>query len=347
MNLTFNPVPGQIYDVIWRMNFEFNLDRQLNQYLVDFRPAMRKKVIELLARFPSVPEEISVFFHLSSGLLSFISQQYFIEDYRCLKPNFGIESFIDDLINTRQVQNQLFRFYLGDHCPRIEEESMASLFAVQKMVMEQDFPPHIKNHLCLFAVSPQRYMDAIITCIRQTYDVVLQMHAENQELINEVGHRFCTDPQAQRVLIDLFKISSAQLEPMQEYSVVLLPTLHCHYICATLIKGQFILGPESIDYRCQFVKSLREPDIMEVCRTLGDDTRMKIFKMLCQNHEMSTGEIAMGVGMTMNAVFYHLNMMYNCGLLLSRGDKKRVYYSVDQKFFERYVEAMKRAVPPV
>ncbi len=74
----------------------------------------------------------------------------------------------------------------------------------------------------------------------------------------------------------------------------------------------------------------KEP-LVEQLNALGQDTRMGIVRALCEEGELSFGDIAARVQL-FQGLYYHLKMLKETGILKTRKvDSKRVVYYVSVK----------------
>ncbi|HQU07678.1 MAG: hypothetical protein B7X04_01870 [Parcubacteria group bacterium 21-54-25] len=64
----------------------------------------------------------------------------------------------------------------------------------------------------------------------------------------------------------------------------------------------------------------------EEFRVVGDPTRLKICYLLCRHSELSVGEIASAVGVSVSAVSHTLTKLKQAGLVEDRRDFRHVYY---------------------
>ncbi|MCH7492953.1 winged helix-turn-helix transcriptional regulator [Patescibacteria group bacterium] len=81
-------------------------------------------------------------------------------------------------------------------------------------------------------------------------------------------------------------------------------------------------------------QELRNAKAIESCAVefgvIGDPTRLKICYLLCQHKELSVGDIAEIVGVSISAVSRTLKKLQQTGLVNRRRDYKTVYYSMSK-----------------
>ena len=80
------------------------------------------------------------------------------------------------------------------------------------------------------------------------------------------------------------------------------------------------------------VKSL-DPDtaqqLADLCKTLGDPTRIKILSLLTKTEEMRVYDIADSLTMGQSAISHQLRVLRSARLVKFRRDGKEVLYSID------------------
>jgi DNA-binding transcriptional ArsR family regulator len=77
-----------------------------------------------------------------------------------------------------------------------------------------------------------------------------------------------------------------------------------------------------------------EFDCVEFCKTMADDTRQRILRMLMEE-ERSVGEIVAAFDMSQPTISHHLNILKRFGLVRRRKEGKQVFYAVNH---DRVVE---------
>jgi ArsR family transcriptional regulator len=79
-------------------------------------------------------------------------------------------------------------------------------------------------------------------------------------------------------------------------------------------------------------QELKNTKAIESCAVefgvIGDPTRLKVCYLLCRHRELSVGEIADIIGVSISAVSRTLKKLRQGGMVSRRRDYKTVYYSV-------------------
>lgn len=72
---------------------------------------------------------------------------------------------------------------------------------------------------------------------------------------------------------------------------------------------------------------------------VGDPTRLKICYLLCNHPKLSVTDIADAVGVSVSAVSHSLKKLKALKFVKSRRDFRTIYYSWDDKSFEKILKS--------
>lgn len=87
---------------------------------------------------------------------------------------------------------------------------------------------------------------------------------------------------------------------------------------------------------CEDKKSMADlAKTVEFLKVIGEDNRLKILCLLKQG-EICVCEIWQHLHLSQNLVSHHLKVLTDFGLLLSKKDGLRVYYSLNKKTINEY-----------
>jgi len=76
----------------------------------------------------------------------------------------------------------------------------------------------------------------------------------------------------------------------------------------------------------------------------GDPTRLKICYLLCRHKELSVGEIADVLGVSISAVSHALTRLKSLEMVSSRRSRKQVFYALAKNTFVALLRKSLRAV---
>ena len=94
-------------------------------------------------------------------------------------------------------------------------------------------------------------------------------------------------------------------------------------------KQEIISGSQHTDFRM----------VCELFRQLSDETRIRIFWILCHREEC-VQEIAALMEMSSAAISHHLRRLRACALIISRREGKEVYYRAADTKEARFLHQM-------
>lgn len=69
-------------------------------------------------------------------------------------------------------------------------------------------------------------------------------------------------------------------------------------------------------------------DVIDVCKALSDETRLRILKIL-ENEELCARDIVAALDQSQPRVSFHLKMLRNTGLIMDRKQGKWMHYHIN------------------
>lgn len=94
--------------------------------------------------------------------------------------------------------------------------------------------------------------------------------------------------------------------------------------------------------RKKLQNELRNRKALEQCahefNMVGDETRLKICYLLCKHKELSVGEIADLVGVSISAVSHTLAKLQRAHIVSKRREFRTVYYTLTKSPFTHYLK---------
>jgi ArsR family transcriptional regulator, arsenate/arsenite/antimonite-responsive transcriptional repressor len=85
---------------------------------------------------------------------------------------------------------------------------------------------------------------------------------------------------------------------------------------------------------------------VELCRCLGDETRLQLVLMLRAQQERCVCELVEALALPQPTVSRHLAKLRDCGLLLDRRDSQWIYYRLSDRLPEWVVEVIDALMVP-
>jgi DNA-binding transcriptional ArsR family regulator len=349
MAITFNPVPGKLFDLI-----------QVIKYGVNNDSYDRIVALSGIAPDPSVIEAAQYVWRESDtstpGAVLFFTKRHCPE---CFMSNHyfkqlaafpSVDALIGDFaaIDRRQLKTLVLSFLDRDnkgaaYYNRIIEDP-AALYA---FVEELDCPPVLKWELIALVNNPDPLIKTVCGLMTEVAERLGDVYRKNAKELENFKQRFETkiklEPDALRnefsvierrfsVEIDENVVCSCSF--MNETTLTMLK--QPDILCVILgVNYQKVLGTHYID---------NDPiNLDATLKALSDTARLKILQMLAIG-DMYVAEIAQAIDKGMSTTSYHLDMLHYAGLVTSRTEGKRTYYMLDRENFQKRLELLQHFV---
>ncbi|MEW5784855.1 MAG: metalloregulator ArsR/SmtB family transcription factor [Bacillota bacterium] len=83
--------------------------------------------------------------------------------------------------------------------------------------------------------------------------------------------------------------------------------------------------------------------IIDFCKALGEETRIRIILMLCQE-EMCICELMEQLNLSQTAISHHVKILKQAGLVKDRRNGKWNFYSIDKRGFTRQFRRLHKEI---
>lgn len=338
---TYLKSPGYLSDIVSRHVLHFGMQEMIRD-CESYRVRMiRYEIGDKLKSFPAIEKEVEPFCYLVDGKRSFLGD-FVLQNPRFLDKSFTFDVLLAQLTADQNLCKRLLTWYLGDDSRTLAFKSTnEGLFVMQKRILDLELPENIRMHLCLMLLEPGKYVQALRQSLTSTHEHMQVLYAQNQHVVLECNRRF-EDVSTQE---NFFAVNKAEYARQEDHEIFFTSCVLDDSVMSCITRGNQTLcmtGLGMLKKLDEMARSAKEPDLIRVSRALGDTVRLQILQLLLKNGEMFSSEIASGVGLALNAIFYHLNMLYESGLLVSRVDKKRIYFRVNKEFYHECVDSLNR-----
>lgn len=103
-----------------------------------------------------------------------------------------------------------------------------------------------------------------------------------------------------------------------------------------------MLSPKEHKNLEQYIQGIDVTRIAAVFDALGEPNRCLIFRALLKDHNVTVGQLASVVGISVSLASQHLKVLLQAGLVVKEKEGKRVYYQVNSQ--DALVHALGKAV---
>lgn len=329
MEYTYYRNPGLFFD-LYRV-FIFKLNKRpiwMNQVAnVDYENDDIRYVAECMKRFPDPDRKLILFFFLkdrkSNSYFSTIYKKLFFE----FQENMELDCFLEYFSDPERILREICDFYIGPEADPHNPKEFSK--AVMKVTDLKD--SEVKFQLLYFSIKPVEVVQVLRESLIQYYQVLDKMYAEKQPLLQET---------MEQLDVDLLQ------RGIKSYVDKMMDDTRLIKLSFTLVNKNVVTGMDEFnwyifgwDYRKTM---LNELDILfdpkAFGEALGDGNRIRILECILKEGEISGGELAKRLGVALNTVSYHLEVMQRSRLLYKRKQGKSTYYWLNVRMCEKAVE---------
>lgn len=335
MDINFKKTPGLLYDAIVMMILKLNPKEKWRGTVVNLSHENRDLThySYWMNQFEDPDQRLLLFVQRPDmRTLTFLSM--FFKDL-LEKYNFQVDLdvFLHELEDVDTIFEKIFFFYLREKVPA----SIRPAEIAEKIYYRNDLSDDIKFLLLNFSLNKKPYMSCLKDCLINYHNEFCKNYSLRANDLLLLHENFSM-PNFQKMLslymnpetLDVNKIFDS-LETVQlSFCLFLKNTIWVsisddthgwcilgqNYLETLLIDSQFKISPESIG------------------NAIGDKHRERIVGIILEHGEQSSGEIAKKLGLALNTVTYHLDIMKKANLLCSRNQGKSTFYWINSKTCE-------------
>ncbi len=93
-------------------------------------------------------------------------------------------------------------------------------------------------------------------------------------------------------------------------------------------------------------KSNMKLDLVQICKALGDENRLRILAMLTQG-ERCACELLLQLQITQPTLSHHMKILCDCNLVQGRKAGKWIYYSISAENSQEFLHEMEAFLQPL
>lgn len=328
--------PGYVQDLFFAFILYHNKEVVTEKFVLKNKAAADTKFYkEALERFEPFDEDLLPFFYLTEDAFCFMSVKYF-RDFDFLE-NFSFRSVLERLNDKPALIKNMMQFYFN-----IEDNySNYSLLEISGCIKDLPYSDALKYHLALFFMNPEHYIDKLTKSLAEKELILRKYYNDRSDDIFETQAKV----DVQDVLDSMnFSIHKRTFSYDQVYySINLIEKNHLSY-ANTNNALFFFLGSDFQDQLNACLDSRTPPDMVQWGKIYSEENRITILRLLKENGELCTSDIAQRIGLSPTAVYYHLEMMFDAKMLASRNEGRTIFYSINKDYFKRASEALKEFI---
>lgn len=326
-DMIFRQELGIVFDTINVLKMKLNEKNLWINYVVqkDTETEDVNYIDFWLNQFDEIPKELMIFFYLKDQRSSGFFSPVFLKLIQNAKGNLSYQDVLSYIDNTEKIRNDISEFYLGVQVSDIQE------FA-EELRKKTDMDGLLRFYLMDFMTNSDHYLGLFKEVFASCYEKTVALHNEKaltiikwqetvkrEKLYNLSARYYSKEVVEKNILqgdnlvvysMSLFIRNSVMFEIEKEYR-------------------WFILG---IDYQKQVIEDAEIViDVAALGNAFGDKHRFNIIKLILQHGELTVSDIANRLGLAVNSVSYHLDIMRKANLLRNRSKGKSTVYWLNTK----------------
>lgn len=329
MEITFHRNPGLYYDLYNLLIMKLNIKAKWVRHVANAGHETKdiQYIESYMKQFPDPEPELAVFFYLKSRKASSYFLEVYKEELQKNPETICLGHFLQHFSDIEKVKQEICSFYFGNQVNAQNISEMSRVIEADTSICNEK----IKFYLLSFFARPQHFVDSLKS-IFQEYDIRLQsLYDEHQKVIDNLKRE-----------IDVKQIKqgteSKTGKALAEHDILNVSFVVINKNVVYIQKNNYIVG---IDSSISIQNELNlQVNPASFGNAFGDATRVRIIQHLLREGELSSGEMAKRLGVALNTVTYHLELMTRAHLLCSRMQGKTTYYWLDIRACEKAADML-------
>ena len=297
----------------------------------------------VLDKFPKFSDELLLFFYLAEDRAALLTQYYFNNYSDAFDQDYDLKFLCDKLCDVEILKENVIRCYFNVNDEGMKEINRLPLNKISMKIYKLDVSDKIKQLLIMFFIEPDYFSKKLVVELSTAESVLDRYYKDNYAVIIDIGNK-----------MDFEKV----IETINEWDnlSIDMKDLKCeNYSCCIIainifkrmyIRGNptFIIGKNGFEF-CQYLnKQNSNIKLDKFGKIFSEPNRIKILKMLAENEELYTSEIAHRLSLTVTAAYYHLEMMVEVKMLYSRNEGRAVFFRINDNYFKAVVNEILQLV---
>ena len=321
--------PGMFFDLfrvfVMKLNFRpmwMNLVANLGYENEDIQ-----HIVKYLKRFKDPKKELIIFFYLRDRNDNSYFSKIFVHIFEFYQEKMDLNSFLQYMEDEKRVCRELCQFYLDEDSDWQDLNRVSKAIEADEKIQNQE----VKFHLLSFFIRPQYYLELLQEWFVNYYEVVKQIYEEEAERI-------------QKTLDELdFELIQEGILSRSGKTIDMQSSLKLSLL---LVNKNVVTGFEEYNWHilgCDYMRTLRNEINIQVAAAVfgdavGDRHRVKIMEIILEEGEVSSSELARRLGMAMNSIYYHLDVLQKANLLCCHIQHKAAYYWLNTRVCEKAID---------
>lgn len=333
--------PGYIFDLISIFILHYNKDLWLD-YCKNTGSSQEDIVYikNITEEFAIDSEDLYLFFVEDEIKGSFFIKKYFFDYADKFEDGYDFDFLVSEILNKDKFAQNLLDFYFPDSGLVVNREDNSFYRSILDLLYTSDYSDKTKNRILSFFIAPDKFIIPLIKELSDKNAMLTKFYQKNYKRIIDTQENFDFEQYKEKLLKVDERAHSFLLSDNVYFSVCLVlkntvESLKTGNGCLQIIGYDYM---ESLDGK---LSKKAKFDIDMFGRIISDVNRIEIIKMLTAVTELSTSDIAKNLGISINAAYYHLDMMCQENMLIIRNEGRTVFYRLNRTYVSKAVEAIR------
>lgn len=327
MIMKYDQKPGFLVDLFFTFCLDFmkeNEDGFENFINPKKRSADMKYFSDCRARFDDAAPELCVFFSIA-GKQSFAFTCLFRRAVQ--QGDYSVDGLQVRLPNSAVMKEELLRFYLPE-CAESELTVEELTDRIRSLMLDEA----VKYHLLSAVLYPEPYYALLFDSLRKREPKLQQVYDERADFVQQAIES------ADRAFIKEFISQRYALKENDPPVNTIVSGMLIDKNAIRLIQDDarlLLLGYDYVARMKILIGQSIKPDIIKMGKALSEEKRVQILRMLLVEKEITAQQLLTRLKLSMTATHYHLEMLLQAGMLLTRNEGRTIFYSLNRTYFDR------------
>lgn len=322
--------PGFVYDLLFVYIFHFNKKEAFEYFVTDTRRKEDTAFFEEMIRsFPEPPQELLPLFHISKSKVTLITTRFFFKNISHYWNENGIDFICEKLMEKDKLKSELVSFYFEDILSS-DGVMQCGLFELMTNVDNLQLSDSMKKALMIALANPEVIAQKTAEFFKSVEPIMQAYYDRHEQRIQEI-YEYYTPEKIANLYSKAWEAKYEWGNVGRFFSVGLFACNCFRYDFMENGMG-YIVGQFAENSAMDSFQKGAQMNLAFVAKAFADEMRVTIWKLLVQQRELTTTEIAQELKLPLSSCFYHLDIMQKARVLSSRSEGKTVLYKVNLEF---------------
>jgi len=332
--MNYEKTPGDIFDLFELFIYSLNKDQYIKNNQLD--PMEIERKIQPILNGSFINDELFMFFYISNKKDSFMSSLFLKQDYNDFKDPCYFEDMLEKILEM-DLFREILKYYTGND--ELIKQNTLSTESLYNLLKKNSIPDKIRFNILHLNINKNFYSDLLINELKLKFECIRRLYGKEKQKFVEISTMLANKKTQKDLCIavglnpDSREVFNYSVSLIKEKIITVLDNNKNKYV---------LIGYEAIQQLTEIDENQNDINICQISNALSDNLRINILNLIKEKGEMSTTDIAKTFDKGLTAMFYHLNMLFDAQVLITRNEGRTVFYNINTSFLNRYSAYLKR-----